>query len=287
LIHVDISIVDTPALPEDICQTVRIALAEDIGDGDHTADLLEPTAVDAAVLSREAGILCGCAWFDEVYRQLDASVTIDWHYRDGDAFDADIKLCDLKGPVTSILTGERAALNFLQTLSATATLTARYVQAVKGTNTRILDTRKTIPGLRSAQKYAVTCGGGMNHRMGLYDAILIKENHIAAAGSIRKAIGRARELHPGLFVEIEVEDMQELEQAMDAGPDRILLDNFSIEQLQAAVTLNCGCNQLEASGNITLENIVQIAETGVDYISTGSITKNIQAIDLSMRFGLI
>lgn len=274
--------VHTPILPTDISQTVKVALAEDIGDGDKTAALLEPNTVTAKVISRESAILCGCAWFDEVFRQLDAQVSIQWHYRDGDNLDSGTELCELHGPVTSILTGERTALNFLQTLSATATLTYQYVQAVSGTKARILDTRKTIPGLRTAQKYAVTCGGGMNHRMGLFDAILIKENHIAAAGSIRKAVHKAREQSPNLFVEIEVENIEELEQALDSGPDRILLDNFSIDQLKSAVSLNSGCNQLEASGNITLDNIKETASTGVDYVSIGSLTKNIQAIDLSL-----
>lgn len=264
-------------------ESVRQALAEDVGNGDKTAALLEPTIVNAKVISRETAILCGTAWFNEVFKQLDPSISIKWHFKDGDSVNTDDLLCEINGPVTALLTGERTALNFLQTLSATATETNRYVLAIAHTECKILDTRKTIPGLRLAQKYAVQCGGGVNHRVGLYDAILIKENHIAAAGSIRKAIGKAREMYPGVFVEVEVENMQEFEQALDTGPDRILLDNFSIDQLKAACQFNCGCNQLEASGNMTLENIAEVAETGVNFISTGSITKNIRAVDLSLR----
>ena len=272
-----------PKLPDDIESTVQLALQEDVGDGDRTAALLEPSTARATVISRQDAILCGSAWFETVFRQLDPGIGIEWLQQDGDRIGRDMPLCQVSGNAPAMLTAERTALNFLQTLSATATQTARYVAAVAHTDCRILDTRKTIPGLRSAQKYAVLCGGGVNHRMGLYDAVLIKENHIAAAGSIRKAIGRARELFPGLFVEVEVENMQEFEQAIDAGPDRILLDNFSLAQLKAACEFNCGCNQLEASGNITLDNVAEVAETGVDYISIGSITKHVQAIDLSMR----
>ena len=272
----------TKPSPDDVKQAVQAALAEDIGSGDLTAALLEPTRANAEVICREDAVLCGTAWFDEVFRQIDTDVTVEWHLHDGDAIRSGGRLCTLSGPVTSLLSGERTALNFLQTLSATASLTARYVDAVRGTKAKILDTRKTIPGLRTAQKYAVACGGGENHRMGLYDAILIKENHIAAAGSIRKAIGKARELSPGIFIEVEVENTDELEQAADAGPDRILLDNFDIEMLRQATAFNCGCNQLEASGNVTLENVAGIAATGVDYISIGGLTKNIRAVDLSM-----
>jgi nicotinate-nucleotide pyrophosphorylase (carboxylating) len=261
---------------------VHIALAEDVGEGDKTATLLVPGTSNARVIAREPGVLCGCAWFDEVFHQLDTAINIDWHYRDGGTFETNASLCTLIGDTRKLLTGERTGLNFLQTLSATASVTAEYVAAISHTNCKLLDTRKTIPGLRTAQKYAVRCGGGVNHRMGLYDAILIKENHIAVSGSIRQAIGMARERFPGIFVEVEVENMNEFEQALDAGPDRILLDNFSFEDLRTACTLNSGCNQLEASGNINLDNIARVAETGVDYISTGSITKNIRAIDLSL-----
>jgi len=269
-------------LPDNLSESVRIALQEDVGDGDKTASLLASDHINAQVISRESGVLSGTAWFDEVFRQLDTTIQVSWHYADGDTFQENEILCELSGENRALLTGERTALNFLQTLSATATQTALYVDAIKHTQCKILDTRKTIPGLRQAQKYAVLCGGGVNHRIGLFDAILIKENHIAAAGSIRKAIGAAREQYPWVFVEVEVENMDEFEQALDAGPDRILLDNFSIPDLRTACSLNSGCNQLEASGNITLDNIVEVAETGVNFISTGSITKNIQAIDLSM-----
>lgn len=270
--------------PDIIQQTVRIALEEDVGDGDKTASLLESAVASAQVISREPGTLCGVDWFDEVFKQLDAGITIDWQYADGDSFKENDILCSLSGNNRSLLTGERTALNLLQTLSATATVTRQYVDAISHTQCKILDTRKTLPGLRTAQKYAVTCGGGVNHRMGLYDAILIKENHIAAAGSLRKAIMKARDQYPDTFVEVEVETLVELEQALDAGPNRILLDNFSLEMLKQAATLNSGCNQLEASGNITLDNVASVAETGVDYISIGSITKHVKAIDLSMRF---
>ena len=269
-------------LPDDISETVRKALLEDIGDGDKTASLLDAASAHARVISREPGILCGTAWFDEVFRQLDPDTAVQWHLGDGDRLETDTVVCEVSGNNHAVLTGERTALNFLQTLSATATQTASYVAAIDHTNCKLLDTRKTIPGLRSAQKYAVLCGGGNNHRMGLFDAILIKENHIAAAGSIRKAVGQAREKYPDIFIEIEVENLDELEQALDAGPNRIMLDNFSLDDLRRACMLNSGCNQLEASGNISLETIAEVAETGVDYISSGSITKNIEAIDLSM-----
>jgi len=253
-----------PELPNNIEESVRIALQEDVGTGDVTAALLTAASATAAIICREEAVLCGAAWFDEVFRQLDPDINVHWLKADGDQLQANDKLCELQGQTGSLLTGERTALNFLQTLSATATQTARYVSAVAGTGCKILDTRKTIPGLRLAQKYAVLCGGGSNHRIGLFDAILIKENHIAAAGSIRKAIGKAREQNPGLFIEVEVENMDEFEQAIDAGPDRILLDNFSVDELRSIVAFNCGCNQLEASGNITLDNITEVAETGVN-----------------------
>lgn len=270
------------SLPENIAESVCIALAEDVGDGDKTAALLQPGISEARVVAREEGVLCGTAWFDEVFHQLDSATRISWNHADGDTFHNESELCTVTGDIRTLLTGERTALNFLQTLCATATQTARYVTAISHTSCKLLDTRKTIPGLRAAQKYAVLCGGGINHRMGLFDAILIKENHIAAAGSIRKAIAAARESFPGVFIEVEVENLEEFEQALDAGPDRILLDNFSNEALRSACMLNSGCNQLEASGNIKLENIAEVAETGVHFISTGSITKNVQAIDLSM-----
>lgn len=270
-------------LADKIEQMVKTALQEDIGDGDLTAALLEPVPAKAEVVCREPAILCGTAWFDQVFAQVDTEITIDWHYQDGDKISEDSLVCTLRGPVTSILTGERTALNFLQTLSATATTTAAYVNKVSGTKAKILDTRKTIPGLRRAQKYAVSCGGGINHRMGLYDAILIKENHIAVTGSIKKAISRAKDKYPDIFIEVEVENMDEFERATTAEPDRILLDNFSVEMLKQATAFDCGCNQLEASGNITLDNVAEIAATGVDFISVGGLTKNIKAVDLSLR----
>ncbi len=270
-----------------VTASVRTALAEDVGDGDKTASLLPASTSTATVISREDAILCGTQWFDEVFAQLNPDITLNWLFNDGDTIKANDQLCTLHGDTQSLLTGERTALNFLQTLSATATTTAQYAAAVSHTDCKILDTRKTIPGLRLAQKYAVKCGGGVNHRIGLYDAILIKENHIAAAGSIRKAISEAKLQYPDTFIEVEVETLNEFEQAMESEPNRILIDNFSLEDLQKACQLNCGCNQLEASGNITLDNIAEIAETGVHFISTGSITKHIQAIDLSMRIDQI
>jgi len=229
--------------------------------------------------------LCGTAWFDEVFRQLDTRVQIKWNARDGEHVAANATLCTITGPARAILTGERSALNFLQTLSGTATLTARYVEAALGLHTKILDTRKTIPGLRHAQKFAVACGGGHNHRMGLYDAVLIKENHIAAAGSVTAALTRAKELPgPGKFIEIEVENLSQLREAIAAGARRILLDNFSPEDLRAAVAESSGRAELEASGGVTLENLHVIAGTGVDFVSVGGITKNLEAVDLSLRF---
>ena len=272
-------------LEDDIHTTVRLALQEDIGDGDITAGLIPLTAhADATVISREQAILCGTAWFDEVFRQLDPGVSINWSASDGDAIAPGQTLCQLSGPARPLLTGERTALNFLQTLSATATLSRQYADAVMGTNTKILDTRKTIPMLRTAQKYAVSCGGCHNHRTGLFDAILIKENHILAAGGIEAAVQQARSLSNGKMIEVEVETLDELQAAITAGADRLLLDNMDIGTLTEAVSLNQGRAELEASGGITLENIRSIAETGVDFISVGDLNKNIRAIDLSMRF---
>ncbi len=272
-------------IPADyIRDQVALALSEDIGSGDVTADLLDKAkTASATLITRENAILCGTRWFDEVFNQLDKNIRIHWLASDCDHISAGQTLCILKGAAHSILTGERAALNFLQTLSGTATLTSSYVTAIGNSNTKILDTRKTIPGLRLAQKYAVHCGGGHNHRIGLYDMVLIKENHIVSCGSIRTAIERAQLLHPDLPMEIEVESLSELEEALSAGAKRILLDNFDISTLKEAVTRAAGNAKLEASGNITLENIKQIASTGVDYISTGAITKNVKATDLSLR----
>jgi nicotinate-nucleotide pyrophosphorylase (carboxylating) len=275
-------------LPADLPEQVSRALREDIGSGDVTAELIAATAqTRARVLCREPAVLCGAPWFDATFRQLDPAVRIDWHFAEGAQLRANSTVCELAGAARPILAGERTALNFLQLLSATASVTRRYVEALAGTHCRILDTRKTIPGLRSAQKYAVRCGGGVNHRLGLYDMVLIKENHIAAAGSIVAAIGAARSRSAGLPIEVEVEDLEQLRQALTAGADRVLLDNFDLAGLQAAVTLNRAAPRpalLEASGGVTLEHIAAIAATGVDYISAGALTKDIHAIDLSMRF---
>jgi len=264
---------------------VKRALTEDIGSGDLTAQLVPDVTARAELRTREDGVLAGSAWFEEVFRQIDARVQIIWNVQDGARIVAGSVLCRLQGPARALLTGERAALNFLQTLSGTATRTARYAEAVHGTRARVLDTRKTIPGLRRAQKYAVVCGGGHNHRMGLYDAVLIKENHIAAAGSVAAALAQARALvMADTLVEIEVENLAQLRAALAAGATRILLDNFDLPGLAAAVRETAGRATLEASGGVTLENIRAIAETGVDFISVGSLTKHVQAIDLSMRF---
>ena len=269
-----------------ITQDVRIALAEDVGSGDITARLIPAsTLAEARVISREHAVLCGGAWFDEVYRQLDPKVHVAWRCADGDQVVPEQVLCVLQGPARSVLTGERSALNFLQSLSGTATLTHRYADAIIGTQTKILDTRKTIPGLRAAQKYAVRCGGGQNHRMGLYDAVLIKENHIVAAGSITKAVTAIRRLMgTGLKIQIEVEDIAQLKDAIHAGVDIVLLDNMDTQHVAEAVAVAAGRVQLEASGGITLENIRDYALTGVDFISIGAITKHLHAVDLSMRF---
>lgn len=271
---------------EDIAATVARALAEDIGSGDVTATLIpEQTSARATVISREPAVLCGRPWFDTVFQQLDKQVQITWRASDGDKIESDQILCELRGPARSLLSGERTALNFLQTLSGTATQTRAYVDAIQGTRARILDTRKTLPGLRTAQKYAVTCGGGLNHRMGLHDAVLIKENHIAAAGSVAAALTRARTAAPvDMTVEIEVENLEQLREALAAGARRILLDNFDLTGLRTAVAETAGHAQLEASGSVTLENVRAIAETGVDFISIGSLTKHLRAVDLSMRF---
>jgi nicotinate-nucleotide pyrophosphorylase (carboxylating) len=272
-------------LDEDLLHTVRFALAEDIGSGDITAALVpENTSAQATVISRESAIICGMAWFSAVFSELDSRVAINWLVRDGDAIHSDQPLCTLSGPARPLLSGERTALNFLQTLSATATLSHRYAETVADLPVRILDTRKTIPGLRNAQKYAVRIGGCDNHRTGLYDGILIKENHIAAAGSITKAVTKARANNPDMLLEVEIENKSQLLQALEAGADRLLLDNHSLPELNAAVKTVNGRARLEASGGVTLENLREIALTGVDYISTGSLTKDIKAIDLSMIF---
>ena len=272
-----------------IIANVSAALQEDLGSGDKTAELVpETTTASAIVICREAMTLAGQPWVDEVYRQLDPEVEIQWLANDGDHLPADSEICVLNGAARSLLSGERTALNFLQTLSATATTTSRYVNAVAESKATILDTRKTIPGLRLAQKYAVRCGGGSNHRVGLFDAILIKENHITSAGGVEAAIRAAKEQHSNLPIEVEVESVTELQDALRAGADRLLLDNFDIEDLQRAVDVNHREGnppaELEASGGISLDEIDKVAETGVNYISVGALTKNVNAIDLSMRF---
>lgn len=267
-------------------QEIAAYLAEDIGSGDITAGIIaESTRAIAKVVTRETMVLCGQAWFDAVFRQLSSHVDIEWLHQDGAEVDANTLLCRLTGPARALLTGERTALNLLQTLSATATTARRYANAVAGTGCKVLDTRKTLPGLRRAQKYAVKCGGGVNHRIGLFDAVLIKENHIIATGSIESAIRQARSLSD-VMVEVEVESLNELQQALNSAPDRIMLDNFSLDDLRNAVALTAGAVELEASGNISLDNIRDVAETGVDYISIGALTKNVTAIDLSMRIEL-
>ncbi|MEP5764406.1 MAG: carboxylating nicotinate-nucleotide diphosphorylase [Halieaceae bacterium] len=270
--------------PEYITEQVKTALAEDIGDGDITAALIPAErAARARVICREPGVICGLEWVVEVFRQIDSSVKLELHVEDSDAVVADQLLFELSGPARSLLTGERAALNFLQLLSGTASRCRHYADLVADTGVRLLDTRKTIPGLRRAQKYAVTCGGCHNHRMGLFDAFLIKENHIEACGSIEAAVNAARLQAPGKPIEVEVETMTELDQALAAGADRIMLDNFAPAQLREAVARSEGRAELEASGGITETSLLTIAETGVDYISIGALTKDAVALDLSMR----
>lgn len=272
-----------------IARSVATALEEDVATGDLTAQLIPADRNSTAtVITREDATLCGRAWFDEVFRQIDPKVHIRWKASDGDRVRANQVLCELSGPSRALLTGERTALNFLQALSGTATETSRYAEVLKGTQCRVLDTRKTIPGLRLAQKYAVRCGGGTNHRIGLFDAILVKENHIAAAGSIAAAVAEARRINSKVMLEVEVENLDELQQALAAKVDRILIDNFSNEDLKTAVRItrahqNAGI-ELEASGNMSLETLRSVAETGVDFISVGGLTKHVRAVDLSMRF---
>ncbi|MEO0616368.1 MAG: carboxylating nicotinate-nucleotide diphosphorylase [Pseudomonadota bacterium] len=275
-------------LAKDRNKAVHRALKEDVGKGDVTAALVSATELArATVVVREDAVLCGRDWFDAVFAELDSDVTVDWAAADGDLLQADQVVCRLSGPARALLTGERTALNFLQTLSGTATVARRYSDALAGTSCRVLDTRKTIPGLRLAQKYAARTGGAVNHRIGLFDAILIKENHIASAGSIADAVRAARASSPALPVEIEVESLAELERALDAGVERVLLDNFSLANLEQAVAINRAAEEpaeLEASGGVEIDDLAGIAATGVDFISTGALTKHLRATDFSMRF---
>lgn len=278
------STITVPAI-EIIRQQVKHALLEDIGTGDVSAQLVsQDETVVASVVCRDNAVICGRPWFDEVFKQVDASIQINWKVDEGEKVKAGSTLCQLTGHARSILSAERCGLNFLQTLSATATQTHELVQLLKGTNTRLLDTRKTLPGFRQAQKYAVRCGGGYNHRMGLYDMVMLKENHIIAAGNIITAVKTSRKLNPSIPIEVEVENLDELQQALEANVDRILLDNMDIETLSKAVAITAAKIPLEASGGVEPKTIRSIAETGVDFISVGSITKHIRAVDLSMRF---
>ncbi|QTG89267.1 carboxylating nicotinate-nucleotide diphosphorylase [Vibrio furnissii] len=277
-------------LPLEITRSVTDTLKEDLGGtldpaADITASLI-PADVqgNATIITREHGVFCGQAWADEVFKQLGGEVTIEWLVKDGDPVVPNQTLCTLSGPARILLTGERNAMNFIQTLSGCATTTATYVKALEGTGCRLLDTRKTIPGLRSALKYAVACGGGFNHRIGVFDAYLIKENHIIACGGITQAISTAKKLNPGKPVEVETENLDELRLAIEAGADIIMLDNFTLEMMRDAVAINAGRAALENSGNVTMEALREYAETGVDYISVGALTKHVRAMDLSMRF---
>ncbi|TNH98622.1 carboxylating nicotinate-nucleotide diphosphorylase [Aeromonas sobria] len=285
---------------QDVSRAVRAALLEDLGDALTTLDQPDASAditaqlipadrmASARIITREAGVFCGQPWVDEVFLQLNAQfggdVQVEWQVQDGELLTPNQELFRLHGPARLLLTGERTALNFVQTLSGVATLTARYAAELAGTDCRLLDTRKTLPGLRTAQKYAVTCGGGKNHRIGLYDAYLIKENHILACGGIAEAIGEARRLNPGKPVEVEVESLAELEQALEANADIVMLDNFDVAMMGEAVAINQGRAKLEVSGNVTLDTLAEFAATGVDFISVGALTKHVRALDLSMRF---
>lgn len=276
-----------PPSPELITADVERAFAEDLGKGDATAELLPADGMaEAALTCRDDAVIAGIPWFNACFRRLDPSVRIDWQVRDGERVAPGTVICRLSGHARSLVSAERSALNFLQLLSGTATATAAYVATVSGTGTRVLDTRKTVPGLRLAQKYAVRCGGGHNHRIGLYDAILVKENHIIAAGGIAPAATAARRLHPGLLLEVEVENLAELQQALDAGVDRIMLDNFDVPLMREAVRIAAGRVPLEVSGNVDLSTIGEYARTGVDFVSVGALTKHVHAVDLSLRLRL-
>ncbi len=275
-------------LPPDIRDQVTRALAEDIGSGDVTAALVPIEALSyATLITREDMVLCGSAWLDETFRQLESSIRVDWRARDGAEMAANAVLCEIRGPARAILTGERCALNFLQTLSGTATTTRQYVAAVAGTGCSILDTRKTLPGLRLAQKYAVRCGGGRNHRLGLHDMVLIKENHVIAAGGIAQAIAAARLTSPGIPVEVEVETLDEFRAALAARPDVIMLDEFTQADMRSAVAERnaaAAAARIEVSGGVTLATVRELAQAGIDFVSIGSLTKHLHAIDLSLRF---
>ena len=274
-------------LASEIEANVRTALREDIGSGDITAQLIPADRLaHATIITREAAVICGTAWVDAVFRQIDARVAVHWQVADGDRVTANQPLFHLEGPARALLSGERSALNFLQTLSAVATRCRHFADLVEGTGVKLLDTRKTLPGLRLAQKYAVTCGGCHNHRIGLYDAFLIKENHIAACGGIAQAVTAAHGIAPSKPVEVEVESLEELQQALQAGADIIMLDELSLDDMRSAVRLTAGRARLEASGGINADTLRRIAETGVDYISLGTLTKDIKAVDLSMRLSL-
>ncbi len=276
-----------PTIPYSIIQSqVSQALAEDIGAGDLTAKLIPHNNQSTAhLICREAAVLCGQDWFNEVFRQLDKSINVIWHARDGDSIENEQRICTISGDARQILTGERSAMNFLQSLSGTATITAHYVKQLKNSSVKLLDTRKTIPGLREAQKYAVKCAGAYNHRHGLFDGVLIKENHIMAAGSITQAVAAARENIPHtLKIEVEVETLEEVREALDAGADILLLDNMGIEQLKEAIKVNNKQAQLEVSGNITTERLQELSRLSIDFISTGAITKHLRAVDFSLRF---
>lgn len=275
-----------PELIPIVAQDVTRALAEDVGSGDLTAQLVPAgRRARAYIVAREEAVLCGAPWFEAAFRCLDALAEVRWQWHEGDLLAAGSRVCELAGDARALLTGERTALNFLQLLSATATITRRYVEAVRGTRAKIVDTRKTLPGLRQAQKYAVRVGGGSNHRLGLFDGMLIKENHIAAAGGVRAALAAARDVpHGDAFIQIEVENLAQLEEALAAGATLLLLDNMSVEDMRRAVALTRGRAELEASGGIDLERVRAIADTGVDRISIGALTKDVKAVDFSLRF---
>ena len=271
------------SLPTDLALIVNLALQEDIGDGDITSLLIaDNLQAKAHILCREEAILCGIAWVEETYRNIDSRLQIQWNFKDGDSLKKDAQVAEIVGNARAILTGERTALNFLQTLSGTATITKQYTERLKGTSVILLDTRKTLPGMRNAQKYAVRVAGGSNHRKGLYDAYLVKENHIQSCGNISNAIATARKINPNKVLEVEVQNLEQLNEAISAKPDIIMLDNFKLQDIRKAVTINPGNAKLEVSGNINQESLVNVAKTGVDYISVGALTKHCRAIDFSL-----